>query len=193
MVRAVGKGRCPLWRPHVAKVRQTGMILAMQLGASTPLPLAGAPRAHRLCPRPVAPGAVAATRMSSISCPLCDHPGRDPAHGRGSHRGHRARHRAIEPCASKTCGCHAYSCRPGFAKGLVSASRARGSISGACCASGRVPISWSSTAKAVSGRPSSRLDGVGLDAVPAWRGRGRAATGKRAMSRAMSGLLTRCT
>jgi hypothetical protein len=35
------------------------------------------------------------------------------------------------------------------------------------------------------------LDGVGLDAVPAWHGPGMAATGKRAMSRATSGLVTR--
>ena len=35
------------------------------------------------------------------------------------------------------------------------------------------------------------LDGVGLDAVPAWRGPGMRATGKRAMSRATCGLVTR--
>ena len=37
------------------------------------------------------------------------------------------------------------------------------------------------------------LDGVGLDAVPAWRGLGMAATGKGAMTSATSGLVTRRT
>ena len=54
---AAGKGRCPLgvrmWR---VAADGTGQGQA----ASTPLPLAGAPRAHRLCLWPVARGGVAA-------------------------------------------------------------------------------------------------------------------------------------
>jgi adenosylmethionine-8-amino-7-oxononanoate aminotransferase len=48
----------------VAELRQTGMSLAIGAGqgqaASTPLPLAGAPRALRLCPWAVTRGGVAA-------------------------------------------------------------------------------------------------------------------------------------
>jgi adenosylmethionine-8-amino-7-oxononanoate aminotransferase len=57
-----GKGTLPALRPHVAEVRHTGIILVMQLGARLPYPWQERRGTLRLCPWPVATGAVAATR-----------------------------------------------------------------------------------------------------------------------------------
>ena len=82
--------------PHVAEVRQRGMIVAIELvqdkATRTPYPWQERRGPHHLSPRTRARGAAAPDRQRRVlHAAVRHHAGRDRPHGRGRPRGDRAR------------------------------------------------------------------------------------------------------